>query len=140
MRLFIAALAGLAVAGCSQTPTAAVSPAASAPPSPTASSQPVPSGQASPSPVADLPLSKVGFSCRLPVATYAVGGDSANYTGGFITFPQAGYQSDPAGAITNADMAGGFVTAATPHLANRFAVLRPGQETLGASGRGTVIA
>lgn len=116
MRLFIAALAGLAVAGCSQTPTAAVSPAASAPPRPTASSQPVPGGQASPSPVADLPLSKIGFSCRLPVTTYTVGGDSASYRGGFLSFPQAAYQSDPAGAITNEDMAGGFVTAATPVL------------------------
>jgi hypothetical protein len=116
MRLFVAALAGLAVIGCSQTPAAAVSPAASAPPNPTASSQPVPTGQASPPQVADLPLSKVGFSCRLPVATYAVGGDSATYRGGFISFPQAAYQSDPAGAITNEDLAGGFVTAATPVL------------------------
>jgi len=106
MRLLIAALAGLAIFGCTQTPTATVSPIAS----------PVSSGQASPSPVTDLALGKVGFACRLPVTLYVVGGDSASYRGGFITFPQAGHQPDPAGAITNEDLAGGFVTAAAPVL------------------------
>jgi hypothetical protein len=115
-RLFIAALAGLAFAGCTQAPAAAVTPAPPASPSPTATGQTAPGVQASPSPVADLPLSKVGFSCLLPAATYAAGGDSATYRGGFITLPQAGYQPDPAGSITNEDMAGGFVTAATPVL------------------------
>jgi hypothetical protein len=47
---------------------------------------------------------------------YVVGGDSATYRGGFITLPQAGYQPDPAAVITNEDLAGGFVTAATPVL------------------------
>ena len=112
MRLYIAALAGLAIAACSQPPAAAVSPSAS----PAPSGQSVPGGQASPSPVTDLPLSAASFSCRLPVVAYAAGGDSASYRGGFITFPQAGYQSDPAGAITNEDLAGGFVTAAAPVL------------------------
>lgn len=42
--------------------------------------------------------------------------DSASYRGGFITFPQASYQPDPAGSITNEDLAGGFITASTPVL------------------------
>jgi hypothetical protein len=102
MRLFIAALVGLAVSGCTQAPTATVSPVAS----------PASSG----SPVTDLPLSQISFACRLPVATYVGGGDAASYRGGFIFFPEAAYKPDPAGVITNEDLAGGFVTAATPVL------------------------
>ena len=102
----MAALAGLVISGCASTPTATASPVAS----------PRSSGQAGPSPVTDLPLSRVGFACRLPVTMYVAGGDSASYRGGFITFPQAVHQPDPAGAITNEDLAGGFVTTATPVL------------------------
>jgi hypothetical protein len=101
MRLFVAALAALAIAACTQTPTAAVSP------SPTAAGQSV----------TDLPLSKVDLTCRLPVTTYVIpGGDYASYKGGFITFPQASFQADPAGSIANEDLAGGFATSATPVL------------------------
>jgi hypothetical protein len=106
MRFFIAVLAGLAISGCTQAPTTSASPVAS----------PVSSGQVTPSPVTDLPLSRVGFACRLPLTTYVAGGDSATYRGGFITFPQAAHQTDPAGVITNEDLAGGFVTTATPVL------------------------
>lgn len=117
MRLFVAAILGLAIAGCIQTPTAAVSPLPSQPSSPTPSSQPTPGGQPSPSPVTDLPLSAVGFACRLPVTEYVIpGGDYASYKGGFITFPQAGLQADPAGLIANEDLAGGFATSAKPVL------------------------
>src|ERR1700680_1967114 len=106
MRLFMAVLAGLAISACTQTPTATASPVAS----------PVSSGQVTPSPVTDLPLGRVGFACRLPLTTYVVGGDSATYRGGFITFPQAAHQPDPTGVISNADLAGKFVTTATPVL------------------------
>jgi hypothetical protein len=120
MKLFVTALAGLIISGCAQTPTATASPVASPMTSGQASASPVASpmtnGQASPSPVIDRPLSRIGLACRLPLTMYVAGGDSATYRGGFITFPQAGYQLDPAGVITNEDLAGGFVTAATPVL------------------------
>jgi hypothetical protein len=102
MRLFVAALATLAIAGCTQTPTAAVSP--------------TPSAQNSPSPATDLPVSRVALTCRLPVTTYAAGGDSASYRGGFITFPTATLRPDPAGAITSEYVQQDFVTTATPPL------------------------
>jgi hypothetical protein len=106
MRLLVAALAGLIISGCAQTPTATALPVAS----------PVTGRQASPSPVIDLPLSRIALACSLPVMTYVAGGDLATYRGGFIAFPRAAYQPDQAGVITNEDLAGGFVTAATPVL------------------------
>lgn len=109
MKLFVAALATLAIAACSQTPTAAGSPRTSPPSSPTV--------QPSLSPVTDLPLSKVGFTCRLPVTEYVIpGGDYASYKGSSISFPQATLQADPAGLIANEDLAGGFATSAKPVL------------------------
>jgi hypothetical protein len=117
MRLLAAMVAGLAIAGCTQTPTAAVSPIASVPPTASASSgTATPAPQASPSPVIDLPLSKVSFACKLPVTMYASGGDYASYSGGFITFPEAGFQADPAGRIDSEYLAQDFATKSVPVL------------------------
>ena len=102
----MAVLAGLLITSCTQTPAATASPVAS-----TAST-----GLAGSSPITDLPLSRVRLSCRLPVTIYVAGGDSASYRGGFIAFPQADHQPDPAGVITNEDLAGGFVSSAAPLL------------------------
>jgi hypothetical protein len=56
-----------------------------------------------PTPVAtstpgDLPLSRVSFSCRLPVLMVPQEG---NFQGAFITFPASTMAPDPAGLITN---------------------------------------
>lgn len=55
-----------------------------------------------PSPVADLPVSQVNFSCRLPVVV-TVAGQSGQFvdhwSGGFIKFPAATYLPDPAGVL-----------------------------------------
>jgi hypothetical protein len=75
------------VAACSQaSPAAAVTPSAVATPSEVA---------ATPSPVADLPLTKLGFSCRLPVFTYEIGGFTRTVQGGFVHFPRAELVIDP---------------------------------------------
>src|SRR5215467_5844047 len=70
---------------------------------------PTPSGTA-----AELPVSTVGFSCRLPIVTYTVGAETPTYQGGFITFPSGSYSADPDGVITMTN--GYFVTKKTPAL------------------------
>jgi hypothetical protein len=54
-----------------------------------------PSGAATPTATAGLPLTSVGFTCRLPIVT------TRNETteAGFISFPSGSYAADPAGNI-----------------------------------------
>lgn len=65
-----------------------------------------PVGQSSPLP-SDLPVVRVGFSCRLPAVT--------NSGGGFISFPDAIFVADPAGGFSQTAQ-GGLVTNASPKL------------------------
>ncbi|MDQ2942070.1 MAG: hypothetical protein M3R21_00170 [Candidatus Dormibacteraeota bacterium] len=64
----------------------------------------------------DLPLSAVGFPCRLPVVRSISGGDYVSFHGGFATFPQASFQADPAGVINSEYLTQGYVTQAGPVL------------------------
>lgn len=110
MRSFPAVLLVLVVA-CSQTgPPAAVKSTPS--PAQTAIADP------SPSPVpGDLPLSRVSFSCRLPVVRSSyVGSSPFTYSGGFITFPAATFAVDPAGGVNISPQGGMVVTDASPKL------------------------
>src|SRR6202165_4575199 len=78
-----------------------------------------PTAQTSPSssinPGPDLPVTAVDFSCRLPVVT-SVGqtGGGITLQGGFISFPSAQIQEDPAGTMHSGDQ--DFTTNATPVL------------------------
>lgn len=89
--------------------------AASTPTVTVVSPSPTPTGAA-----ADLPVSSVGFSCRLPVVTFTTGGDGISYQGGFITFPAGTYAVDPGGAINSVYPSGGFVTRQAPALHGQF--------------------
>lgn len=64
----------------------------------------------------DLPVSKVDFSCRLPVATTTDSSGSFNFQGGFIAFPAARLADDPAGAMHYRNVETNFATTATPVL------------------------
>lgn len=108
MRSLPAVLLVLAVA-CSQTgPPAALK------------STPSPAQTASPSPVpGDLPLSRVSFSCRLPVVRSSYLGTSPfTYSGGFITFPAGTFAVDPTGGVSISPQGGMVVTDASPKLYN----------------------
>lgn len=74
---------------CSQSPSG---PIAGATPSPTASV--APTMQPSPTPVADLPLTKVDFSCRLPISISTSAG-AIRSQNGFVSFPSGGLTVDP---------------------------------------------
>ena len=78
-------------------------------------SSPTQGGTRSPEP-STSPVTKVAFSCRLPVITYESGGDGITYQGGFITFPAGTYAADPNGAINSVYQQGGFVTKQAPVL------------------------
>lgn len=65
------------------------------------------------SPVPNVPLARLGISCRLPVLT--VGQPLYGFTGGFLSFPEATYTPDPAGVI-NSVGDGELQTQATPAL------------------------
>src|SRR5690242_5446502 len=71
-----------------------------------------PSPGYSPAPSRDLPVSRVDFTCRLPVVTNT---NEFRFAGGFISFPSGTYQADPNGAITGSPT-GVSVTAASPVL------------------------
>jgi len=93
------------------------------------SAQPVAQSPASPSPsvspvatpaatTSDLPLTKVDFSCRLPVVRSSyLGSSQVTYSGGFITFPAGTFAVDPAGGFSISPQ-GGVVTDASPKLYN----------------------
>jgi hypothetical protein len=105
MRRFLA-IAGLALVACSQSqPIAARTPS---PPGPTAA--------ATPSQVTDLPVTRVDFSCRLPVVTSVSGADGTSFQGGFVTFPDGQYADDPTGGIRYQSDASTFATVTAPVL------------------------
>ena len=91
--------------------------ASTAPPTPVASATPSPNTAQSPN--ADLPVTKVDFSCRLPVVTMVnrTGGDAGiTFQGGFITLPAAQLTDDPAGTMRSRYPEEGFATTAAPVL------------------------
>ena len=104
-----------AVVGCSSStapPTSKVTASSTPSASPSVvaiTPSPTPSGAA-----ADLPLSAVRFSCRLPVTTLTYGAESMTYQGGSVSFPAGTYAADPNGTITF--KSGFFVTQQTPTL------------------------
>lgn len=63
-------------------------------------------GLSSPLP-SDLPVVRVGFSCRLPAVTSS--------GGGFLSFPDATFAADPTGGFSQTAQ-GGLVTDASPRL------------------------
>jgi hypothetical protein len=84
---------------------------------------PVPSSTAqataatSPGAIPDLPVTTVGFSCRLPVVTSTGASPAMTLQGGFITFPAATVVEDPAGTMYSRVDQGDFASTATPVLA-----------------------
>ena len=83
-------LLGIVLVACSQShPTAAVSPTAQTTSSPV--SGPMPAG--------DLPVTRVDFSCRLPVVTVNPRSSFPDLHGGFITFPAGQLADDPNGTM-----------------------------------------
>lgn len=116
-------LAIITLAGCTQSGSASTAPSPGGPANAQRSAESAPSSpstgtaqrSSSPSPPAgfDLPLSTVALGCRLPVLTT----DKPPYgsSGGFIQFPAATYQPDPAGVI-NAVGDGEYATVAKPVL------------------------
>ena len=90
MRRWVAVL-GLSLIACSQTPSSPIA-GATASPTPSATQTPQPS----PTPVADLPLMKVDFSCRLPISI-SVSGAGIPTENGFVSFPSGAVTIDPAG-------------------------------------------
>jgi hypothetical protein len=73
-------------------------------------------GRAGPPVVGDLPVTKIDFSCRLPVSKYTGGGDYVSYSSGFIALPTAAFSSDPNGGIHSRYLEQDFATDAAPTL------------------------
>lgn len=96
--------------GSSTAHASKVSPSPSASPGATVTVLPT----ATPAGPTDLPVTPVGFACRLPVITLTYGPESNTYQGGFVTFPAGTYQADPTGVIDF--KSGFFVTQQTPAL------------------------
>lgn len=69
-----------------------------------------------PSAIPDLPVTTVDFACRLPVVTSISQGSTTGptYQGGFISFPAAKLEEDPAGTMHSNEV--DVTTAATPVL------------------------
>src|SRR5712692_3288009 len=112
MRRLLIGLIFIMVA-CSRGPAQPVA-QTTASPSPSANPVATPSATTS-----DLPLTKVNFSCRLPVVRSSYLGSSPfTYSGGFITFPAATFALDPAGGISISPQGGMVVTDASPKLYN----------------------
>src|SRR5438309_11559120 len=83
-------LLGIVLVACSQShPTAAVSPTAQTTSSPV--SGPMHAG--------DLPVTRVDFSCRLPVVTVNPRSSFPDLHGGFIPFPAGRLPDVPNGAM-----------------------------------------
>jgi hypothetical protein len=115
MRRLAASLLGLmALGACSASHTqhaAVTTPSSSGSPLTIASqARTGPSPVVSPS--ANLPVTAVGFSCKLPVM---FGQHEFEFTGGFISFPSATYQADPNGALSGSPD-NTYVTKASPVL------------------------
>jgi hypothetical protein len=112
MRCLVIGLIFLLVS-CSRSPAQPVA-ETTASPSPSANPVATPSATTS-----DLPLTKVDFSCRLPVVRSSYLGSSPfTYSGGFITFPAATFAVDPAGGVSISPQGGMVVTEASPKLYN----------------------
>jgi hypothetical protein len=62
------------------------------------------------------PPADTNFTCKLPVITSTQGGDFASFQGGFVTFPQATFEPDPAGRIGSRYRERDFATVASPVL------------------------
>ena len=104
------AILALVFIACSCAPSATRVSSSSRPsPSTTAVT---PSPVINPGTVADLPVTKVDFSCRLPVVTSSAG---TTLQGGFISFPEAQLAVDAAGTMRRT-VDGDFATTATPVL------------------------
>jgi hypothetical protein len=105
MRRWVAVLA-LFISACTQAASPIASSSQAAPATPVAATTPEP----------DLPLTKVDFSCRLPVLRTP----GTSYLGGFLTFPAASFALDPRGGMHNDQIGGystdGYSTDATPVL------------------------
>lgn len=65
--------------------------------------------------VSQLPLTTVGFSCRLPVEI-AASDDGSLYTGGFVVFPAGTLVTDPAGSIRRPPSQADYTTDSSPTL------------------------
>ena len=88
----------LATAACGSSSAHASKPSPSPSASPSATVTVLP--PATPSGPTDLPVTQVGFSCRLPAVVTSGGGDSVSYQGGFIEFPATTFVPDANGVIT----------------------------------------
>jgi hypothetical protein len=91
MRRWVAVL-GFSLIACSQTPTSPIAGATASPTQSAAQTTPQPS----PTPVVDLPLTKVDFSCRLPISI-SVADAGIPTENGFVSFPSGKVTIDPAG-------------------------------------------
>jgi len=96
MQRRLAILAFLLVA-CGQPRPADMSSSLSRSPSPAAAST-------TPNTVADMPVTAVDFSCRLPVVRYVPVGDSVTYQGEFIAFPAGQLTEGAAGRMQSQDV------------------------------------
>ncbi len=75
-----------------------------------------PASSSSPNAVANLPITRVDFSCRLPVVIATGAGDGITYQGGFLSFPDATLTPDPNGLMYSRYLEQDFATAASPIL------------------------
>src|SRR6266702_8078830 len=104
----------LVTAACSSSTGHASTPSASPSATPSATVTVLPT--ATPGGNADLPVTRVGFTCSLPAVVTAGGGDFVSYNGGFISFPGGTYTQDPNGLITTGSSQQEVQTKATPVL------------------------
>ena len=120
MKRSMAAVVVVLTVGCTGSvgQSAAKSPSLTARPSsiPSPNYTAAPTLSPTPSQGADLPVSAVNFSCRLPVVRSTQGGDSATFDGGFVTLPSATLQPDPTSQIRSRYTEGDFVTDRAPVL------------------------
>jgi len=108
-------LVALVLAACSSSgSTASVSPGATR--SPSASAAPTATPGATPTSPADLPVTPVDFSCRLPVVWSTTDNSGMTLQGASIAFPTAQLAEDPAGTMHSRLVEGDFATTATPIL------------------------
>jgi hypothetical protein len=101
------ALVVLLVTGCSQAAGVATTPTPAAVTSTTTAPIPSPS---------DLPLSRLDFTCRLPIIEEIRGGVGVSYMGGFVNFPAVTFTPAADSVIHSRNAVGDFTTDATPTL------------------------
>src|SRR3981081_4147718 len=115
MKGLAAAFVILLSAACTSSPPPSATSTRTAPDPRISSSPPPPADTfqpaGTPQPQAPDPsLSTANFTCKLPVITSTQGGDFASFQGGFVTFPQATFEPDPAGRISSRYRERGFAT------------------------------